>query len=143
MKYIIATIKPVIALVLCLSTSITVADGRDAGASAYTTSGHGYSDPLRWSDKGYGGWRTHGSHGWVQDDKGYAVYDVGFDICRLACEVNHNCKGVEYISTPYGGWSENGYWVQNKCEIHYDHFAHCDTSGGGKGTWDGCWVKTY
>lgn len=145
---------------LIIAASSAMADGRDSsmpsnpnasGYSAFGTNGNGtsgnfqLSNNSRWLDKGYGGWRTQDRWGnIVQADKGFNIYDVGFDLCRLSCEVNGSCKGVEFISTP-GGWFERGlgYSVIDKCEIHYDAFAHCDTNGGGSGYLDGCWVKKY
>ncbi len=94
-----------------------------------------------WDYKGYGGWRTDdGYGGWKQADEGYARYNTGFDPCQQICKDDYNCKGIEYVSSP-SGWQENGQYVHNKCEIHYDNFKHCDTSGGGHGSaQDGCWV---
>lgn len=94
-----------------------------------------------WQYQGYGGWRTDdGYGGWKQADEGYARYNTGFEYCQQLCKDDYSCKGVEYISSPTG-WSEQGAYVHSKCEIHYDTFKHCDSSGGGRGSQqDGCWV---
>lgn len=92
--------------------------------------------------QGIGGWRTSdGRGGWVQRDDAENRFDIGINACKQACEDDNRCRGVEYISNP-NGWAEEGRWVRNKCEIHRDPYAHCDQSGGGRGSADdGCWIK--
>ncbi|SDZ99830.1 hypothetical protein SAMN05660964_00725 [Thiothrix caldifontis] len=92
--------------------------------------------------QGIGGWRTSdGRGGWVLNDDAENRYDIGINACKQACESNDRCRGIEYVSDP-NGWEEEGQWVHNKCEIHRDPYAHCDQSGGGRGSAeDGCWIK--
>lgn len=96
-----------------------------------------------WNYQGYGGWRTADNNGNpVLADQGYVRFNLDISGCMQACELDKPCKGVEYISDP-NGWSEQDQWVTRKCEVHYDTYKLCDTSGGGRGsTQDGCWVKT-
>ncbi|EIJ33099.1 DUF1566 domain-containing protein [Thiothrix nivea] len=94
--------------------------------------------------QGIGGWRTSdGAGGWVQRDDAENRFDIGIDACKQACEerLYEDCRGIEYVSNP-NGWEEEGRWVHNKCEIHRDPYAHCDQSGGGRGSADdGCWIR--
>ncbi|EIJ34026.1 DUF1566 domain-containing protein [Thiothrix nivea] len=92
--------------------------------------------------QGQGGWRTSdGQGGWAQNDMGENLFNIGIAACKQTCEDDNACKGIEYVSDP-AGWQEAGMQVFNKCEIHHDAYAHCDSNAGGRGSDDdGCWVK--
>lgn len=162
----------------CITLSSAFADGRD---STYGVNSHGslyyepgkyiapytkYSINSKWIDHGQGEWYSSFSNGESPNYNGYTMYDTTYDICRLACEYNNYCKGVEYRSShsagvPSTGWYKHGedrtkgsQYVYSKCEIHYDTYSSCkkdphkvytdnkwDNTNYGKGEWDGCWEK--
>ena len=116
-------------------------------------------DQNRWDDKGLGGWRTNDGHGnAILRDLGHVFYDLshleddGFDFCRVICEADRQCKGIEYIAVATN--EAEGVSVQDgaktfhvsKCEVHYDAFHSCDASASVAAAarpsmFNGCWVK--
>lgn len=106
--------------------------------------------------QGWGGWRTFDAYGNrlhnASGDKGYAVNNLSLHQCQQRCDDNldkhgnkdyyNQCKGIEYVKNQRYDHHHQPYY-ETTCEIHWDTFAWCDTTGGTKTTQgeDGCWVK--
>lgn len=146
------------AIIVTLNSNNVFADGRD---SSYGTHSHSsvysapntyvapyskYSVNAKWIDHGQGNWYSWFGSVESANYNGYTMYDVSFDICRLSCEYNNYCTGIEYRSSHEAGkigtgWYRKGNdakvhasssdakpgeaYTYSKCEVHYDPYGSC------------------